>query len=73
MSWIRDIKSFGLSQLIKNNWSGTLIDHIYTNKQSNISNSGVISFMFSDHFMTFFESKVNFGFKLLKSNKSHFP
>ena len=48
--------------------SSTLIDHIYANNLSNISNSGVISLKFSDHLMTFVGRKINFVSKNAKNS-----
>ena len=57
-NWMKICKKSGLNQLIKEStriteMSSTLIDHIYANNSSDISNSGVILLKFSDHFMTF--------------------
>ena len=70
--WFDTCLSNGSRQLISEDTrvtvtSSTKLDHIYTNRINNISNSGVIHYSLSDHFMTFFGRKINIS---LKSNKS---
>ena len=56
--------NIGISQIIKSfthvtNNSSSLIDHILTNSQDRISQSGVIETTFSDHFSIFFTRKIS--------------
>ena len=70
--WINFTTSLGLSQLVKNptrttETSSSLIDHIYTNCEENISRVHVGKFSISDHFAIFGNRKLNVQIK----NKEH--
>ncbi len=71
----REINEFrGYKQLINDttrltSTSATLIDHIFTKKTENISDSGVIQDIpLSDHFMTFVGRKINYKTKFFPSS-----
>ena len=61
-------KLFGYTQIIHDATrvtpsTSTLIDHIATNNNSNISHSGVLKTTFSDHYMDFCARKLRGAFK----------
>ena len=61
-------KIFGFTQIISDATrvtlsTSTLIDHIATNNNSNISRSGVLKTTFSDHYMVFCARKFRGAFK----------
>ncbi len=61
-SWTEYLEQFGLSQLVnvptrKTSHSETLIDHIYCNIESNVSNIHVPKLGLSDHFPIFLTRK----------------
>ena len=62
--WVKFMFSLGLSQLICQptritNDSRTLIDHIYTNREDNISSVSVCRLTISDHYAIFGIRKLN--------------
>ena len=71
--WSSYIESLGLKQLIKQptrecSLSKTLIDHIYTNCDKNISHINVPKIGISDHFPIFVTHKINFKEKTNSHN-----
>ncbi|MES9882533.1 MAG: reverse transcriptase family protein [Sedimenticola sp.] len=62
--WLNFINSLGLSQLVAEptrvtNTTSTLIDHIYSNYEENISQANVSKLCMSDHFAIFCNRKIN--------------
>ena len=70
--WVNSMKSLGFTQLVNcptrvTYSTSTLIDHIYTTNEENISDARVAQIGLSDHYAIFCCRKINFSLK----NNSH--
>ena len=68
--WVNSMTALGFTQLVNcptrvTNSTSTLIDHIYTTNEENISDARVAQIGLSDHYAIFCSRKINFS---LKSN-----